>query len=278
MHIYNIKAIVFDLDGTLYEDIHHFDYYAERLGEKLSPDRLQKFIEDYHLVLANKHPLKIGRVYDVNNDLILVHENKVVTDAYHWNGNQLHLEDIKLKYGLPISLNMHNMLSIGDLWWVPSSIARHYGATKEQTSQAFLETREFMMSNQFILNPVEGLKETLEEISSRAHIPLILLTNSPESDSEAILKKLELSNLFHHKIFEAHKPTLTQKHFKQIRDTFNISYAEILSIGDNYQNDIAPAKLLGCGTLYIDPHRISNNNAADIIVHQIKEVISILKN
>ncbi len=28
-----IKVIIFDLDGTLYEDTHHFDYYAKRIEE-----------------------------------------------------------------------------------------------------------------------------------------------------------------------------------------------------------------------------------------------------
>ncbi len=85
----NIKVIVFDLDGTLYEDTHHFDYYAKRIEEKLPKEKRQAFRNDYRAVLSGQHPLKIGRIYDTENDFILTLKDNFVENAYRWDGTKL---------------------------------------------------------------------------------------------------------------------------------------------------------------------------------------------
>lgn len=275
MELNHIKVIIFDLDGTLYEDIHHFDFYAERLKEKLEPQYQIKFLEDYRLALEGNHPLKIGRVYDVDKDLILVQMDGVIKEAYHWRGANLSKEDISLLYPKKISINLESMLSIGDLWWVPAAIARHYGLKKEQSNKAFLETREFMMGPEFKMNPVLGMKETLQNLQK--NIKLVLLTNSPQPDSEAILRKLGLNDVFNKKIYNARKPTHTEEQFASISKQFNVKFTDMLSIGDNWLNEILPAKKLGCSTIFIDPHHVGNDVTADHSVDSISEMVSILK-
>jgi FMN phosphatase YigB (HAD superfamily) len=168
------------------------------------------------------------------------------------------------------------MLSIGDLWWVPSAIGRHYGLTNKDTYAAFLETRAFMMSPYFTMKRIEGLAELLDEL--RHYLSLVLMTNSPEPDSEAILKKLGLSHVFHRKIFQARKPTDTAKHLETICTEFGVRYEEIMSIGDNWRNDIFPAKRLGCKTIYVDPYHIGTNESADIVVRRMGDCLDVLQN
>jgi FMN phosphatase YigB (HAD superfamily) len=271
----SIKVIVFDLDGTLYEDTHHFHYYAKRLQDKLPLMVQDKFDHDYRLFQEGKHALKIGRVYDVEKDLILVQLDGIVQEAYQWDGTPLEKEKIKLFYPKPITIDLDSMLNVGDLWWVPASIARHYGLTNEESYQAFLETRKYMMTPEFQMTKIPGLKETLEEISDE--IKLVLMTNSPKQDSEVILSKLDLHQVFHKKIFMAKKPTLTQQHFASIKKEFNVDYEQILSIGDNWLNEILPAKKLGCSTILIDSHQIADDQFADIIVSTISKLIPVLK-
>jgi FMN phosphatase YigB (HAD superfamily) len=272
----NIKVIVFDLDGTLYEDTHHFAYYAKRIEERLSDDKREKFRSDYEAVLSGRHPLKIGSVYDVQRDLILMLRDGVVKEAYRWDGTKLTADEVQAIYPNKITVNLDNMFSIGDLWWVPSSIGRHYGLKNEDTYKAFLETREYMMSSNFKMKPINGLAETLKNIKS--YINLVLMTNSPRPDSEAILVKLELSDVFHKKIFEAGKPTKTKERFEEIRRIFNVHFEEILSIGDNLFNDIVPARNLGCKTMYIDSHQISDSRSADIVVEKLEIGLRFIRN
>lgn len=271
METSHIKVIVFDLDGTLYEDTHHFDFYANCLKAKLPSEKKELFERDYQLARNNKHTVKIGRVYDVNKDLILIQIDNIVMEAFDWEGNRLPNNRIQELYSESIAMDLDNMLNIGDLWWVPSSIARHYGLTNSQTYEAFLETREYMMGHEFTMNPVEGLREVLENIKDKVN--LVLLTNSPEPDSEAILTKLGLQDVFHKKIFNGQKPRLTKERFKEIKYSFNVDYNEILSIGDNWINEIRPVLPLGCSSIFIDPHNLGREHTADIVVRNIQEVI-----
>lgn len=274
MDFHEVKVIIFDLDGTLYEDTHHFGYYAQCLQTRLAKENRELFEQDYQAALAGKHPLQIGRIYDARQDLILVQKKGVVTQAYEWNGELCPEERVKRLYPQSITVNLDQMLSIGDLWWVPSSIARHYGLSNEQSYEAFLETRRYMMSPEFQMNPVRGLRESIEKWKRNCQI--VLMTNSPKPDSEAILKKLNLHDLFDHKVFEARKPTMTKDHIEEIQLKYGVAFSEILSIGDNWMNEIQPAQQLGCKTLLIDPHRRTEAGHADIIVHKLGEIISIL--
>lgn len=269
------KVIVFDLDGTLYEDTHHFDYHAERLKIRLPQDKQPLFELDYQAVKNKSHPLRIGRIFDCNKDLILVQLDDRIQEAYKWSGEKLPRETVQELYPDPIELNLVTMLSIGDPWWIPISIAAHYGLSSRECYDGFLETRAYMMTPEFKMEIIEDFKETLEAVRQKRK--LVLLTNSPEPDSEAILHKIGLHHVFDLKIFNGSKPIQTLKHFEHIKEFFGVSYEEIISIGDNWMNEIRPVRSLGCSTIFIDTHRLGDDTIADMVVHSIKEVIPFLK-
>jgi HAD superfamily hydrolase (TIGR01549 family) len=270
-----VKLVVFDLDGTLYEDTHHFFYYANRIKGKL-PFELQPIFEkEYDSALINQHPLIIGRVYDTEQDLILVQRNGIVKEAYRWEGTPLAQAEVEKLYPIAIEVNLDDMISIGDLWWLPSSIGRHYGLTGDQSYQAFLETREYMMGPDFQMNRIPDLMETLQKLRNDRR--LILVTNSPEPDSSAILHKLGLLEIFHERIFLAQKPTKTKEVFLRLINDYKVRPEEVLSVGDNGINEILPAQTLGCQTIYIDPHRIAEPKDADWIVQSMSEVVQFFK-
>lgn len=276
MDFSKIKVIVFDLDGTLYEDTHHFDFQAQRLKERLPIDKYPLFEQDYLATKHENHPLRIGRIFDVLKDLILVQLDNQVQEAYDWNGNRLSDEKVRELYPDPIEINFETMLSIGDPWWTSISIAAHYGLDSKSCYDAFLETREYMMGPDFSMNPIEGFKEALESIHK--DVKLVLLTNSPEPDSEAILTKLGLDTLFDLKIFNGNKPISTLERFEFVKNHFGVRYDEIASIGDNWINEIRPVRPLGCRTVFINPFRLGDSTDADLIVKRMGEVIPLLKN
>lgn len=275
MNFSNIKVIVFDLDGTLYEDTHHFDFQANLLKKRLPLEKQPLFEKDYALYKEGKHPLKIGRVFDVINDYILIQTDNIVQDAFDWFGNKIPENQVKELYENPIELNLTTMLSIGDPWWVSIAIAAHYGLDEKSCYAAFLETRNYMMSPDFIMNPIDGLKEMLERLKD--YCKLVLLTNSPEPDSEAILKKLGIEDVFHLKIFDGRKPTRTVDHFKYIKDYFQVPFEQIVSIGDNWINEIRPVLPFGCKTILLDPYQIGEQAKADLIVNKLKEALPYLQ-
>jgi len=271
----NIKVLIFDLDGTLYEDTHHFDFYAEKLCEKLHPHNQEAFKVDYEAILNGKHPLKMGMSYDAMKDVILKHHDGKVTEVYQWNGEKVPEHQLAEWNNHPLQHDYYSLLHIGDLWWVPAAVARHYGIAKELAEQSFLETREYMMTPAFIMAKSNGFKEILEKLS--LHKKLVLLTNSPQKDSEVILSKLGFSHFFANKIFNGEKPIQTKRHIRQVQEKYAVDYENILCIGDNAINDILPAQELGCKTLLIDPHNISESSDADVIVSNLSEMLGVLK-
>jgi FMN phosphatase YigB (HAD superfamily) len=273
MDLAKIKAIVFDLDGTLYEDTHHFDYYANQLREKLHKDVQPIFEKEYALAKEDQHTLRMGRVYDVEKDLVLVQLDNQVVEAYEWNGEALPNDKLKSLYPDPITLDFIRFINVGDLWWVPVSIALHNGLPPEQAESAFLETRNFMMGPDYEMKRIPGLKDLLESLHSK--IKLVLLTNSPEPDSEMLLQKLGISSCFDLKLFNGKKPVRTVERFETVKETFNVSFEEILSVGDNWINEIRPVQPLGCATIFIDTHHL--DGTADLIVETMGEVITYLE-
>jgi FMN phosphatase YigB (HAD superfamily) len=275
MKLNEVKAIVFDLDGTLYEDTHHFKYYAESISRRLPKNLHEKFMLEYNSAVSGKHTLKVGRIYDTEKDLIIEHRTKKVRNAYTWDGEALEKSKVKELYDGEVEIDMQRFISIGDLWWMPGVIGLHYGLHRPEIHSCFLETREYMMSKEFVMHPVQNFKEMLEDLNP--YIKLILLTNSPEPDSETILEKLGIEHVFHKKIFQGKKPSKTLERFEEVCKEFNLCFNEILSIGDNYINDILPVKNTGCKTIYIDTYHIGHKEDADYVVYSISEVIHIIK-
>lgn len=268
-------VVVFDLDGTLYADTHHFDYYAERLKERVSKENQSDFQRDYQLARENRHTLKVGCVYDQSYDLVLWQLDNVVREAYEWNGTKLSETRLNSVYSHPIVIDQVRFFNIGDLWWVPRIIAVHYGLTHPEADQAFLETRQYMMGSEFVMKRIPGLQELLEEIQFKKK--LVLLTNSPEPDSDAILEKLGLRDVFSKKIFLGDKPVQTSLHFAEIKKTYAVDYQQIVSVGDNWINEIRPAQLLGCQTVFIDNYGLGNEMSADCVVSDLTEAFPFIK-
>ncbi len=269
-----IKVVVFDLDGTLYEDTHHFAYYAARIKDKLPASLQAPYESEYQRVLLDEHPLKIGRVYDLQEDKILVVVKGKVLEGFHWDGSAVNSAELSNLYPDYVPIDMERFFSIGDMWWPPSTIGRHFGLTREQTNSAFLETRDYMVSSEFVMNPVPGFKDVLVRLKETAK--LVLLTNSPQPDSEAILVKLSLGDVFDKKIFSGKKPNQTLTHFENLTREFGVDYGEILSVGDNWLNEILPAQEQGMATIYIDTHGIATRDSADVVVNSVGELVEYL--
>src|SRR5690606_4423892 len=98
--------VIFDLDGTLYEDTEHFQYYAELLKKQLNKDVQERFMHEYEKMVAGNHIVSIGKVYDVLRDYILKIDMDFsnVLSAWTWDGQPLEIEEIKKIYQTPIQL------------------------------------------------------------------------------------------------------------------------------------------------------------------------------
>lgn len=272
-----LKLIVFDLDGTIYEETHHFDYYAERIAEKLPDRAAQSFWEDYRDSLEGKHTLRIGRAYDALHDRIIAHRRLQPEAVWNWHGQSIDRATWSNTYLPKLDPHQSHIVLIGDQWWLPATVAIHYGISKEGLGQAFYETRAFMQSDAFHMRPIPGLREWIETLK-KGGTHVALMTNSPEEDSRAIVEKLGLNNLFDTMIFLAEKPLKTESHLKRLLRMSGAAPEEAMSIGDNWQNDIAPASALGMKTLLIDPHHLHESGDADAIYPSLSAALKTMIN
>lgn len=266
-----VSVVIFDLDGTLYEDTEHFDYLAEQYRQRVPAHRQDDYARDYQAIAAGEHPLAIGRVYDVSRDVVLeVNRRLAVQAGWQWDGTPVPATTLAATYLAPIEPDMEAMLSIGDGWWPPQACALHHGAT--DTRGAFLATKEFVASDAFTLQPIPGLAGALERMRDNGKC-LVLATNSHQEDTERLLQRLGLEGYWHALYPDCNKPKRTREVFSAIAARFGAGGRAVLSVGDNFLNEIAPAEDLGFQTLFIDPLGVTRYEYDGPRVQRLGEVL-----
>jgi FMN phosphatase YigB (HAD superfamily) len=270
-----VRIIVYDLDGTIYDDTRHFDLYAREIQSYLPETVQDAFWRDYEAVVAGRHPaLRVGTFYDAARDLVLEPAGGRVQRALHWDGDPLPPEVCAQLYPGPVEPDHLQVMNIGDLWWVPVAISAHYGGKTEDHKAAFLKIREVMADPDFVIRPIPGLAEAVQSLKGR--VVQVLATNSPQPDSEAILRKVGLYGLFDRCYFQSHKPAGLRTILQELARDYQVPMAAILSIGDNLVNEIAPARALGCKTAFIDPFGLASPADADLIVRSMVQLLPAL--
>lgn len=265
----NLLGIVFDLDGTLYEDTDHFHYFAQRLAQRLPKPKRALFWQDLRSAWAGKHTLRLGRVYDRRRDLILeTTPAGRVLKAWDWQGKPVSEAQINERYPVPVQFDMTAMISLGDGWWLPTACAYHYGL--EKTYDAYLETKDYLGGEEAVLTPLPGLAAWLAEIKNR--LRLVVVTNSDLADTNRLLANLGLEKVLTEIYPDAEKPQNAEKVFQQVAAETEIPLNLLLSVGDNYLNDIYPAAQLGMRTCLIDPHGLYGEGAADLVVRSLRDL------
>jgi FMN phosphatase YigB (HAD superfamily) len=249
--IENAKLLIFDLDGTLYEDTDHFDYYCRLLQKRVSEDKKEAFWKTYEDMKKGIHPVAIGKVYDIKNDTSVTVDPMTlqVTKVASFDGKEWPAKEIKKEYQGELVYDFDRLIAIGDGWWLPYATAMHFGLKQIDTWECYNATKEYMVTDEFSLTKTPGLKEALIRLKNEKK--LVLLTNSEREDVKRLLAELELEDIFHAIHTEGHKPLKTKERIKEILSEFNVEPREAVSIGDNFINEIAPSLLLGLKAIYI---------------------------
>lgn len=243
----SIRLIVFDLDGTLYENSDQYEIYARCLAQRLPPDKRGHFWDDYMLMLSGRHPLRYGRTYDTERQIVFETSGHSAKAAYAWDGTPVEMDSPEEQ----VSLGLPRYIIASDPWWPPHACARHYGLGDKEQREAFWETRRQMTSPGYKFVRAEGLSERLALASTRYH--QVLMTNSREHDARLILDALGLSGVFDMELFHAGKPHNTKRNIQRMCAQFSCEPAAVLSIGDNPYNEVYPALGIGCQAVLVDP-------------------------
>ncbi|MGM8216337.1 HAD family hydrolase [Bacillaceae bacterium W0354] len=246
----DVDLIIFDMDGTLYEGREHFKLHVNNLLEKLPSDKQKQFMDIYNRVLEGHHPLQIGKIYDGARDLFWSwdpFEEKLI-EARNWDDEVVQVEDAPTHMAAQ-DFDFVNWVPVGDGWWPPYAIARHFGLNVAEIQESYNLTKVQMAEQDGYLQQTPGLKEYLKEL--KADKKLIVCTNSDEEDAKRLLKFLEIDDCFDELIPSALKPVMTKKYFQEVLESYQVDASRAVSVGDNYMNEIAPALQLGMYAVWL---------------------------
>lgn len=266
-------VLIFDLDGTLYEDTDHFDYYGTLLQQQLPSDQKAAFTEEYEAMKSGNHAVTIGKAYDAGQDSVLTVDPMTAkaTAVQDWEGTYWTAEKVREIYPDPLAFNFVDRIAVGDGWWFPYVAARHLGLDPENAYGCYTATKEYMVTDAFQLTQTPGLKEGLRALMKDKQ--LVLATNSEKEDVGRLLKDLDLENIFDDIVDSAEKPAATTEIFKRVMERYCTTPQQTLSIGDNFMNEIAPALSLGMKAIFIQPSAQKGHSGNLCTVGSLTEVL-----
>ena len=248
----SIELVLYDLDGTLYENTDQYEYYAACLASRLEGDARSRFREEYSDAQQGRHLLKYGLTFDVLRRLILRTGQSYpaqVLEAWTWDGRPV---DSRSVYGETlVAHDLDRFITASDPWWVPHILAHYHGLSISECEKAFLEARKMMMEPAYSYRAAQGVPAGLRECALRYY--QVLATNAPRAEAEHILQATETTGCFDLQMFDAGKPRKMQDLIRRISSEFRVPLKRILSVGDNPFNEIYPALALNCKTVLVDP-------------------------
>jgi FMN phosphatase YigB (HAD superfamily) len=262
--IKDIKVMIFDMDGTLYQE----DTYLRRfltyiLEDQYSDEQIKKVIGEAYDILKGEHFVSLGHYYDFTTNSIFTHNELIPNSAYSWEGQKLeheHSSDSRLFY-------------IGDPWEIAFLLGKRLGISEEVKNKAFSRVRAEMLTADYAIPKSEKLMEALKNIDMDIKI---LITNSPFESGEVFLEFLEVLPYFDETIYDGKKPGGTEQTIKRLMKK-GYKPEEILSIGDNPKNDLHPARKIGARTVFISDYRNIDQTPWDYKVKNIDELVSFLQ-
>jgi FMN phosphatase YigB (HAD superfamily) len=137
--------------------------------------------------------------------------------------------------------------------WEAAVMAAEGEDDPSRRREAFRRAREYLQSGHCRVDVPAGLRETVERL--RPVCRQFLLSNTPAYGVFGLLQRLGLADLFDEVVCEAGKPASLPARIAAVRGVFGLPAHRVLSAGDHFPNDIAPALGAGAATAYIDPFR-----------------------
>jgi FMN phosphatase YigB (HAD superfamily) len=250
-----ISTVLFDLDGTLYEDPAVYDRYAAELASNLSAEERERYLDEWGRARTGNAVARVGMGYDIERDLLFRYAAGRIISQVGWDGVETPVtssaaEAPERPVDPPIEVPIfgHNRRNIGDLWAMADVLAMRYGVPREARSAAFMATRAYMAGDAFRLYLPDGMDECLHSLRARG-LKLIAMSNSPVESVHDVFDELGIRQYFSVVMGDSGKPVGLKNWFSDI-DGPDL----VLSVGDNYVNDIEPALKAGAEALYIDRH------------------------
>lgn len=259
----DIKALIFDMDGTLYQDYTFMGRYIAKMMEgRFSEEEIEETIERAYDILEGKGPVKLGYLYDPERLVFYRQEELRPVSCSDWEGTALEWE-----------ADAEQVLAyLGDPWGVAQLMAYRHGIPAETVRNAFEEVRKEMLTEAYLIVKHAGLFDAIATLRGKR---LILMTNSPLPTGQEFVDFLGAEDVFEEIYYDGKKPDgitgLTDKLMKE-----GFAPHEILSIGDHPWNDLHPVCRIGGHTCLISGHQHDDATPWSASVASVEELAAFL--
>ncbi|KIL43077.1 HAD family hydrolase [Jeotgalibacillus campisalis] len=252
-----VKVIIFDLDGTMYQqETFHRLYLAYALEGSMWEKEYDRLLLGMEEIFSNQALFKMGHYY-TNVD----QEYETVEEVLDFTGSETLSDEESFIYG-------------GDAWSLLNILTARLGIDENKRRSAFIRVRKQMLGGEESIISSQTLTaaiKNLEYIKRK-----VLMTNTHAQSGHEFIEYLNITSLFDEIYLDAKKPDGMQEVIKSLLIREKVQPHEILSIGDHPWNDLLPAKKLGCKTLLVTPFQLADPSQWDGVVTSSDELAVVL--
>lgn len=269
----NIKVVIFDMDGTLYQEDTFVDRYIRYLLEGTEwEEEVEASIAASRNILSGNYPIKLGHFYHKLDGVVLVQHAGSFVQGFTSEGTELEGQEFAEKYRF-LSLYDSNLIYMGDPWGIVGTIRLKYKISEEKMKTAFERVREEMILAPYQFELHREMLLTIQNLT--AVDKKILMTNTYEKSGIAFLHYMQIHHMFNEIYCGADKPFGIKTFIESLLEQ-GYQPHEILSIGDNPWNDLYPVKQLGGRTCFITPYQTGDEKQWDLHLHSLDELMQLM--
>ena len=259
----NIKTIVFDLDGTLYQDFQYhrvfLDILLEGTDKKAWQDDLITFVDE---VMDGQH-LDMNAFYRS-----LPMEIETLPE---------YLEALKKQIisnlDYQTALKTNDVLYMGDIWSVITLIGATLGIFKTKVpNDVYFATR--MIMETYTLPGNTTLYQAL--LKAKERFQTVLLSNSQPDAGSRHLNILGFEGAFSEAVYHAQKPGKLLENLEKVFPGVTDEPETILTIGDHAFNDLIPIQAIGGKAIWMNPFPNFKEPQYDLTFSTLEELAEFL--
>ncbi|MCJ8014661.1 HAD family hydrolase [Paenibacillus sp. KQZ6P-2] len=267
----DIKVIIFDMDGTLYQEDTFMERYIRHLlkGTEHEPDT-EAAVMTAEAIRSGEHAFGLGHFYHLRDGLMLTWQGDRMAQGYLWDGTTVPVQGERYDFD---SIHRADLLHIGDPWGIVAMLSHQYKLPDTKLSEAFDKVRQEMLLAPYHFEIHTGLMQAIEELDVDKRV---LMTNTPLESGIEFLEYMQIRHAFDEVYFGAGKPSGLELYLASLLKQGYRAY-EILSIGDNPWNDLHPVKRMGGRTCFISPYASRDTEVWDLRLTSLDELEQLLR-
>lgn len=268
-----IKVIIFDMDGTLYQEDTFMDRYIRYLLEGTEWEvETDAAVAEARKILTGQHPVKFGHFYHKQDDLVLVQEAGKFVQAFTWEGRVMEGQVFAERYG-QLSLGDPCHQYIGDPWGIVGVIGLKYDIPEDKRIAAFDRVRQEMLFEPYQFDCHSELFQAIQQLDG---VKKVLMTNSSVESGIQFLQYMQILHHFDEIYCDAGKPIGMRRYLESLMEG-GYHPREILSVGDNPWNDLYPVKQRGGRTCFISPYPSVDDQSWDLRLRFLDELAALMR-